>query len=61
MKGGPDVDNIIERLLSVRGNKPGKTVDLTSIFVVEYSLRLQYNKIDKLFLWFRKEGCYASS
>ena len=28
MKGGSDIDNIIERLLSVRGNKPGKTVDL---------------------------------
>ena len=25
---GSDVDNILERLLSVRGNKPGKTVDL---------------------------------
>ncbi len=25
---GPEVDNILERLLSVRGNKPGKTVDL---------------------------------
>jgi hypothetical protein len=23
-----DVDNILERLLAVRGNKPGKTVDL---------------------------------
>ena len=28
MKGAPDIDSIIERLLSVRGNKPGKTVDL---------------------------------
>lgn len=28
MKNQIDVDNILERLLSVRGNKPGKTVDL---------------------------------
>ena len=28
MKGGIDLDNILERLLAVRGNKPGKTVDL---------------------------------
>lgn len=28
MKGGIDVENILERLLAVRGNKPGKTVDL---------------------------------
>lgn len=28
-KGEIDVDNIIERLLSVRGSKPGKNVNLT--------------------------------
>ena len=28
MKNQIDIDNILERLLSVRGNKPGKTVDL---------------------------------
>ena len=41
MKGGPDVDNIIERLLSVRGNKPGKTVDLKEEeikFLIERSI-----------------------
>ena len=25
---GIDVENILERLLAVKGNKPGKTVDL---------------------------------
>ena len=28
MKNQIDIDSILERLLSVRGNKPGKTVDL---------------------------------
>ena len=28
-QGEIDVDNIIERLLSVRGSKPGKNVNLT--------------------------------
>ena len=27
MKNQIDIDSILERLLSVRGNKPGKTVD----------------------------------
>ena len=41
MKGGPDIDSIIERLLSVRGNKPGKTVDLKEEeikFLIEKSI-----------------------
>ena len=40
---GSEVDNILERLLSVRGNKPGKTVDLKEEeikFLIDKSLSL---------------------